>query len=109
MILSNEDRAIGHLITWFWGNEKRRYISSLFTSSTLEGSGCSAPRPGCFTPLKDLLPVVQEAGWVTEPVWMLTENFAYTMIRSQGRPSRSSRYMDYATPAAVLTNTYVKL
>jgi len=92
MILSNEDRVIGHFITWLCGHGKRRYISSLFTNTKLEGGGCLAPRPGCFTPGKDLLPNVQEAGWITEPVWMFTENFAHTMIRSQDRPSGSSRY-----------------
>jgi len=29
----------------------------------LEGGGWSAPRPGHFTPGKDPLPMVQEAGW----------------------------------------------
>jgi hypothetical protein len=31
--------------------------------------GWSAPRPGRFTPGKDPVPIVQEAGWVPGPVW----------------------------------------
>jgi hypothetical protein len=29
----------------------------------------STPRPGCFTPRKDPVPIVQEVGWVPGPVW----------------------------------------
>jgi hypothetical protein len=40
----------------------------------------SAPRPGRFTPGKDPVPIVQEAGWATGPVWTGAENLAPTGI-----------------------------
>jgi hypothetical protein len=33
----------------------------------LERGGWSAPRPGRFTPGKDPVPIVQEAGWARNP------------------------------------------
>jgi hypothetical protein len=32
------------------------------------------PRPGHFTPNKDLVPIVQEAGWAPRSVWTGAEN-----------------------------------
>jgi hypothetical protein len=34
-----------------------------------------------FTPGKDLVPIVQEPGWVPGPVWIGAENLAPTGIR----------------------------
>jgi hypothetical protein len=48
-----------------------------------------APRPGRFTPRKDPVPIVQEAGWAPGPVWTGAENLAPTGIRSPDRPARS--------------------
>jgi hypothetical protein len=45
------------------------------------------PRPQ-FTPGKDLVPIIQEAGWVSGPVWTGAENLAFTGIRF---PKRSAR------------------
>ena len=54
-----------------------------------EGWGVSVtPRP-LFTPGKDPVPIVQEAGWAPGPVWTGTENLAPTGIRSPDRPARS--------------------
>jgi hypothetical protein len=33
-----------------------------------------------FTSGKDVVPIVQEAGWVTGPVWTIAENLAHTGI-----------------------------
>ena len=41
---------------------------TLSLSSALDGSGWSTPRPGRFTPGKNPVPIVQEAGWASEPV-----------------------------------------
>ena len=50
----------------------------------------SASRPGrSFTPDKDVLPIVQEAGWSPGPVWTVTVNLTPTGIRSPDRPTRS--------------------
>ena len=46
------------------------------------------PRP-LFTPRKDPVPIVQEAGWVPGPVWTGAENLHPTGIRSPDRPARS--------------------
>ena len=46
------------------------------------------PRP-LFTPGKDPLPIVQEAGWAPGPVWTGAEYLAPTGIRFPDRPFRS--------------------
>jgi hypothetical protein len=38
--------------------------------------------PAAFTPGKDTVPIVQEAGWASEQVWIDAENLAPTGIRS---------------------------
>jgi hypothetical protein len=48
----------------------------------------TTPRPHC-TPGKDPVPIVQEAGWASGPVWTCTKNLAPTEIRSPDRPARS--------------------
>jgi hypothetical protein len=42
-----------------------------------------------FTPGRDPVPIVEEAGWAPEPVWTGAENIAPTGIRSPDRPARS--------------------
>jgi hypothetical protein len=49
----------------------------------------SASHPGRFTPAKDPVPIVQEAGWAPGPVWTFMKNLAPTRIRSPDRPARS--------------------
>jgi hypothetical protein len=53
------------------------------------GGGWSAPRSGRFTPGKDPVPIVQEAGWAPELVWTCPKNLAPTGIPSPDRPARS--------------------
>jgi hypothetical protein len=67
------------------------YLYSLSTSALDEG-GCSVPRPGRFTPGKDPVPIVQEAGWAPGPVWTCSKNLAPTGIRSPNRPARTHSY-----------------
>jgi hypothetical protein len=38
---------------------------------------------------KGPIPIIQEAGWVTELVWPSAENLAPTEIQSPDRPARS--------------------
>ena len=45
--------------------------------------------PAAFTPGKDPVPIVQEAGWAPGPIWIGVENLAPTGIRSPDRPARS--------------------
>ena len=49
----------------------------------------STPRP-LFTPGKDTVHIVQEAGWAPGTVWTGGENLTPTRIRSPDRPARSS-------------------
>ena len=67
----------------------------------LDWGGWSTPRPGRFTPGKDPVPVVQEAGWAPGPVSTGAENLA-PEIRSPDRPVRSeSLYgLSYPDPSA---------
>ena len=59
------------------------------TNGTRRGGGVSVtPRP-LFTPEKDPVPVVQEAGWVPGPVWTGAENLSPTGIRSPIHPALS--------------------
>ena len=46
------------------------------------------PRP-LFSPGKEPVPIVQEAGWAPGPVWTGAENLARTGIWSPDRPARS--------------------
>ena len=43
------------------------YTSTLSSTSALDGGGWSRPRPGRFTPGKDSVPIVQEAGGLGGP------------------------------------------
>jgi len=45
--------------------------------------------PGHFTPGKDKVPIVQEAGWAPGPFWTGAENIAPTGIRFPDRPGRN--------------------
>jgi len=53
-----------------------------------------------LTPGKDLVPIVQEAGWASGPVWTGTENLAPPGIRSPDHPAcRQSLYrLRYPAP-----------
>jgi hypothetical protein len=57
-------------------------------TSALDGGRWSTPRPCRFTPRKDPVPIVQEAGWASGPVWTGAENVTPTGIRSPDRPAR---------------------
>jgi hypothetical protein len=61
---------------------------TLLTSS-LEGGGWSAPRPGRFTPRKEPVPIVQEAGWAPGPVWTRAKNLAPPGLDSRTVQPRS--------------------
>ena len=56
---------------------------------TLDGGGGQRHAPVAFTPGKDLVPIVQEAGWALEQVWIGAENLAPIGIRSPDLPARS--------------------
>jgi hypothetical protein len=81
------------------------YCSTLSLTSALDGSGWLTPRPGLFTPGRDPVPIVQEAGWAPGPIWTVAENLAPAGILSPDHPARSPslqrlRYHGHA-PAAL--------
>ena len=69
------------------------------TTALEGGEGVSVtPRP-LFTPGKDQVPIVQEAGWAPGPVWTGAENLATTGIRSPNRPARRQSLYRLGYPA----------
>jgi len=77
-----------------------RYSHTLSLTSALDGDGWSTPRLGRFSAGKDPVPIVQEVGWASGPVWTGAENLAYSGIRSPDRLARSeSQYrLSYPGP-----------
>ena len=71
----------------------------LFILSTRWGGGQSHV-PAASTPGKDPVPIVQEVGWSTGPVWTGAENLAPIGIRSPDRPvhSHSLYRLSYPSP-----------
>jgi hypothetical protein len=53
------------------------------------GVGGQRIASAALTPGKGLVPIVQEAGWASGPVWTGAANLAPTAIRSEDRPARS--------------------
>ena len=75
-----------------------RGIALLFHNlGARRGWGVSVTPWPLFTPGKDSVPIVQEAGWAPGPVWTGAENLAPTGIRSRTVQPVASRYTDYAT------------
>jgi hypothetical protein len=72
---------------------ERRYSSYSFMTSALDGSQWSASRPRrALPPGKELpVPIGQEAGWASEPVWTqrLEEKFS-APVRDRTSIARSS-------------------
>jgi hypothetical protein len=52
------------------------------------GVGGQHHAPAAFTPVKDPVAIVQEAGWASEPLWIGAKNLAPTGIRSPDLPAR---------------------
>jgi len=54
-----------------------------------------------FTPGKEEVPVVQEAGWTPGSIWTGGENLAPTGIRSPDRPAHSQSLYRLSYPACI--------
>jgi len=59
-------------------------------TSALDGVGGQRHALAAFTPGKDWIPIVQEAGWAPGSVWIGAENLARTGIRSPDLPARGN-------------------
>jgi hypothetical protein len=81
-------------------HRRSRSIVLLFHDhGTRSGWGvCVTPRP-FFTPGKDPVPIVQEAGWAPGPVWTGAKNLAPAGIWSPDRPARSQSLYRLSYPA----------
>jgi hypothetical protein len=53
------------------------------------GVGGQRHAPAAFPRERDTVPIAQEAGWASGPVWTDAENLATTRIRFPDRPARS--------------------
>ena len=65
----------------------------------LDGGGGRPHALAASTPGKDPVPIVQEAGWASGPVWTGAENLAVTGIRSPDPPASSQSLYRLRYPA----------
>ena len=96
------------LCTGHMAHRESRGIALLFLDhGTRRGWGVNVTSWPFFTSGKDLVPIVQEAGWVPGPVWTGAENLAPTGIRSPDRQDHSQSLYRLRYPARdkVLGNT----
>jgi len=79
------------------------------TNGTRRGWGVSVMRQPLFTPGKDPVTIVQEAGWARRPVWTGAENLAPPpRFDPQTVQPVASRYTDWATrPTSVLKTSTI--
>jgi len=89
VFLSYDGKGTVHPRTDHEGPEGEYRYSSTPTLTSALDEGWSTQHPDCFTPGKDLIPTVQEAGWIPELVRTGEENLAPTTIRSPDCPARS--------------------
>jgi hypothetical protein len=74
-------------------------LYSAFDLGTRRGWGVSVtPRP-YLIPGKDPVPIVQESGWISGPVWTGAENLTSTRTRSPDRPARRQSLYRLRCPA----------
>jgi hypothetical protein len=66
------------------------------------GVGGHRHAPADFTPEKDPVPILKEAGWAPGPVWTGAENLAPTGIRSPDCPARSELLYRLSYPGHLL-------
>jgi hypothetical protein len=62
------------------------------------GVGGQHHAPAAFTPGKDPVPIVQEAGWASEPVWIGAEISTPSGFDPWTFQPVTSRYTDYPMP-----------
>ena len=74
-------------------------ISTLPSTSALDGFGWSTPRPGRFNPRKEPVPIVQEAGQAPGPVWTGAENLASYRDSIPGPSSPSEQLYRLSCPS----------
>jgi len=77
------------------------------TNRTRRGRKASVTSRPFFTPGKDPVPIVQEAGWALGPVWTGAENLTPLGFDPRTVQPVASRYTDYATwPTKLQENSF---
>jgi hypothetical protein len=71
---------------------------------TRRGWGVSITPQLLFTPAKDPVPIVQQAGWAPGPVWTAVENLAPPGFDPQTVQPVASHYTDYTTSLTYFQN-----
>jgi hypothetical protein len=70
-------------------------IAQLFLNLGTRRGGCGQHHaPAAFTPGKDPVPIVQEAGWAPDPVWIGAENLSPPGFDLRTFQPVASRYTD---------------
>jgi len=103
-LLYGKGKGKVHPRTCHEGPKGEKYGSTLSLTSALDGGGWSMPRPSYFTPGKDPVPIVLEAGWAPGPACTGAENLAPTGIRSPDHPARSYSLYRPSYPGRHTTN-----
>jgi hypothetical protein len=90
---------------------EKRYSSTLSLTSALDGGGWATPHPSRFTPRKDPVHTVLEAGCASEPVWTGAEYLAPTRIQSADRQAHTEllyrlRYRSYFSTCILVLIPY---
>jgi hypothetical protein len=65
--------------------------------------------PAAFTPGKEPVPIVQEAGWASEPVWIGAENLVPAGVRSPDLPARSKSLYWLRYLGSLINNLLIKI
>jgi hypothetical protein len=76
----------------------QRGIALLFLDLGARRGWVVSTTPRRFTPGKDPVPIVQEAGWAPGLVWTCAKNLALTGIRPPDRPVRSQSLYRLSDP-----------
>ena len=92
--------------------ESRCIALPFYDDGTRRGCGVSVTPLPFFTSGKDLVPIVEGAGWAPGPVWTGAENLSPNRIRSPDSPGRSQslyrlRYLAHANVNILSLNKYI--
>ena len=97
-----------HPITGHEGPDgKQRNSSTLSLTSMLGVGGCvnATPRP-LYPKERHSVPIVQEAGWVSGPIFTKAENLTSTEIRYPASPARSESLYRLRYPGPLANGTF---
>ena len=81
---------------------------TLSLTSALDAVSRQRHALAALPPGNDPVPIVQEAGWETLPVWRGAENLAPIGIRSPDRPARAESLYRLSYPGPPVICTYLQ-